>query len=455
MWWVFRLNTASNAIATVIAVCLLIVFSSERSLAACSRPAHSVAGLPNEIIDLLVDSGKGKEEGKCLVEVKEGLTENPAKPHRGATGFKRNLTAIEGEFVKGEVVAVIRGDTALANEIAGELNLNVLASTPLPIVGGLLVRFGIGDKRPVSIVRALVDSHELVIGATANHIYRLNAGSKKLKKKIPRFSLKAVQIEGVSEKGRGVKIAIIDSDVDDKHPGLNNAVRGRFDALEGAALGNLSHGTGIALLIGGGEPFQGFAPEAELYIARAFDVDEAGASLNSVFAILRSLQWAETQGVQIINMSFAGAENKLLTGALSNLSSRGIILVAAAGNGGARAPYAYPAASEFVFAVTAVDAKNKIYAKANQGAYVFVSAPGVDVMVLSRDEKLRVESGTSFGAAIFTGISALILERFGTLGPDKFRQIVEKSAKDLGATGRDKVYGVGLVQVSKMLKRSK
>ena len=90
-----------------------------------------------------------------------------------------------------------------------------------------------------------------------------------------------------------------------------------------------------------------------------------------------------------------------------------------------------------------------------QGRYVFVSAPGVDVMVVSTNDKVRMESGTSYGAAIFTGIAALVVEKYGKMDRVGFTAIIEESAKDLGAPGRDKVYGVGLVQVRAILSRGK
>ncbi len=447
--WIKNLLWFTAGMALIFVLCMLV---PQRGFAACGFDAGSlIGGMPPEIADVLKDKTADKPKLKCDPLGEKPKADAKQKSQNKISLFVGDLVALEGEFVPDEVIATISGDIEFANQIAADFNLTVRSATPLPVLGGLLVRFGIPDKRSVTFVRSLIANSEGVIAATANHIYRLNDSLNKSKKKIPRYALKAAQIDGVAERGRGIKIVMIDSDIDSQHPSLKNAVAGRFDALDGAPRRSLTHGTGIALLIAGGEPFQGAAPEAELYVARAFDSDEKGGSLNSAFAILRSLDWAFSQGVDIINMSFAGPENKLISEALLKLSQQNIILVAAAGNHGPRAPFAFPAASEHVFAVTAIDAKNRVYSKANQGSYVFVSAPGVDVMLTSPADKIIIESGTSFGAALFSGIAALVLEKFGQIDIKKFGRIIEESAKDLGAPGRDKVYGVGLVQVRRML----
>jgi subtilisin family serine protease len=198
----------------------------------------------------------------------------------------------------------------------------------------------------------------------------------------------------------------------------------------------------------------GAAPEAEIYAARAFDKSKSGETLNSVRAILRSLDWLVAQDVDVINMSFAGPENKLLSKALKAVMKSDVVLVAAAGNNGAKAPFAYPAAVDGVIAVTALDAKNRIYNRANQGPYIYVAAPGVDVILPAEKSKISLKSGTSYGAALVSGIAALVVEQRGRLSQEAFKKILERSVKDLGPPGRDKVFGFGLVQAAALLKQA-
>ena len=88
-----------------------------------------------------------------------------------------------------------------------------------------------------------------------------------------------------------------------------------------------AHGTSVAGLIAGAGDFQGMAPGAKIYHARAF---EGGHSTMDV--ILAALDWAADQEVRIINMSFVGPKNDFLEEACAAARGRDIVLVAAAGN---------------------------------------------------------------------------------------------------------------------------
>ena len=92
------------------------------------------------------------------------------------------------------------------------------------------------------------------------------------------------------------------------------------------------------------------APGSRIYHARAF---EGGKSTMDI--ILAALDWAAGQDVRIINMSFVGPKNDLLEAPAPMRGRSDIVLVAAAGNNGPKAPYGYPAAYDGVIAVTATD----------------------------------------------------------------------------------------------------
>ena len=106
--------------------------------------------------------------------------------------------------------------------------------------------------------------------------------------------------------------------------------------------------------------------------------------------------------MRIVNMSFVGPDNDLLKSACASARARGMVLVAAAGNNGPKAPYGYPAAYPGVIAVTATDDKDQLMPQANRGPYVYVSAPGVD-MLAPVDGGTDAVTGTSFAAAIVSG----------------------------------------------------
>ena len=86
--------------------------------------------------------------------------------------------------------------------------------------------------------------------------------------------------------------------------------------------------------------------------------------------ILKSLDYAAAHGAQIINMSFAGPKDALIERSIAAVAAKGIVMVAAVGNAGAKSPPLYPAANENVIAVSATDAQDRLFSASNRGSYV-------------------------------------------------------------------------------------
>jgi subtilisin family serine protease len=245
--------------------------------------------------------------------------------------------------------------------------------------------------------------------------------------------------------GRGVTVAVIDSGVDMKHPALKGADITYFDATDNAVKDPDMHGTAIAGIIAGKGDVQGIAPGVKMLAIRAFASEELGVSPTTTsLAMARAMDIAVARGAKVINMSFAGAEDPLMTSLIEAAHAKGVVCIAAAGNQGPDAPPAYPAANENVIGITATDEKDGLYDMANRGAYVSVAAPGVDILVPVTGEALDYMSGTSFAAAHITGIVALLLERNPKLTPDQVRDILSQAAHDLGKPGQDEEFGAGL-----------
>jgi subtilisin family serine protease len=238
-----------------------------------------------------------------------------------------------------------------------------------------------------------------------------------------------------------VTIAVIDSGVDVKHPELVNSIADSFDAL-GSKEGPHVHGTGIAGAIVAHGKLMGSAPEARLLAIRAFGGGANGAESTS-YVILKGLNYAAEHGAQIINMSFAGPKDPLIERGIAATASRGILMVAAAGNAGVKSPPLYPAANPNVIAVSGTDAQQKLFAASNRGVHIAIAAPGVDIFLPAPDDKYQITSGTSFSAAYVSGVAALMLERNPALKPNELRAILTRTARDLGTPGRDDLFGAG------------
>jgi subtilisin family serine protease len=143
-------------------------------------------------------------------------------------------------------------------------------------------------------------------------------------------------------------------------------------------------------------------------------------------------------------MSFAGPADPAIHRSLEAARKKGIVLIAAAGNAGAKSPPLYPAADANVIAVTATDADDKLFEQSVRGSHIAVAAPGAQILVAIPDGGYEVSSGTSYSAAEVAGIAALLLERKSDLTPDQVRGILQTTAKDLGPKGRDIMFGAGL-----------
>ena len=129
-----------------------------------------------------------------------------------------------------------------------------------------------------------------------------------------------------------------------------------------------------------------------------------------------------------------------------------MILIAAAGNAGPKSPPLYPAADPNVIAVTATDVNDKLMPQANQGPYVAVAAPGVDILEPAPNAGYQLTTGTSVAAAHVSGIVALLLDREPRLDAAAVLDILTSSARDPAHHGRNDQFGYGVVDPSRALK---
>ena len=357
----------------------------------------------------------------------------------------------ENRYVPDEIVATVPTTVAPRTLAAIEQRhrLSRVETHRSALASATLLRWRIADGRGVPAAIRALEREGAISGAQPNYVYTLQQEGKASSAPVPQYALDKLNLPQAHERsrGEGVRVAVIDSGIDVSHPALQGAVVAQFNAAASPADVH-NHGTGIAGLIAarsgftGG--FTGSAPAAQIIAVRAFDPDSTSAQATT-FAILKGIDWSVEQQARIINMSFAGPADPAMTRALRAASRKGAILVAAAGNAGAQSPPLYPAADPNVIAVTATGAEDAVFPRANQGRYVTVAAPGVDVIAPATAGGYQVSSGTSLSAAEVSGIIALLLQRRPTLKADAVRTILTATARDLGNPGRDDVYGAGLV----------
>jgi len=373
----------------------------------------------------------------------------------------------ETRFVKDEVVLMVDCDTpqSALDTVAREMRLTIMASQCLTQTHVNLLRMHIDSGRTVAEVIRTLARYQVIALAQANFIYRLmqdqlaqdlaqdpDLAGRTQEGDSAQYALSKLGLIDIHRliKGTNISIAVIDSQIDVRHPDLDGVFADQYDAVGGDAEKPHPHGTGMAGAIAAHRRLMGIAPAARLYAIHAFSSAAASAD-STTFNILKGLDWAASKGVRVINMSFAGPRDPSMERALKNAHDKGIVLIAAAGNAGPKSPPLFPGADPNVIAVTATDSNDKLFTGANRGRYVAVAAPGVDILVPAPDNTYQLTTGTSVSSAEVSGIVALLLERNPNLTPEDIRKILTTSAKHPGAKDRDDDFGSGLVNPSKAI----
>lgn len=239
----------------------------------------------------------------------------------------------------------------------------------------------------------------------------------------------------------GCDIGLIDTGVATK-AGAFKHVEVQQKAFNGAAVVPRGHGTGVAHLFAGTQAAAG-KKRTRVFVGDIFGTDRAHAG--SSFVLVKALDWMGQMKVPVINVSLAGPKSPAVAKAVEALTRKGHIVVAAAGNDGPAAPPVFPGAYPGVVAVTAVDAQSRIYRYANRGTYIDVSSIGVEVPAIDNGGVPVVATGTSFASPVVARRLARAMTKPDVAAAKAAIAAVERSARDLGAPGRDNVYGHGLV----------
>jgi len=338
----------------------------------------------------------------------------------------------------------------LIDELAQQYGLRHVDSVFVRMLDADVHRYRVRVNRTVAETVALIKTDNRVVDAQPNLLFQLNGSADSAAQQNtaagPQYALAKLSVSAAHERatGKQIRIAVIDTGVDQRHPGLEGAVVASYDATaNGRAVPHL-HGTAIAGIIGARATLRGVAPSAQILAVRAFSASSRTSHGEAdSMSLARAMNWSEIQGVQIINMSFAGPKDLLLEKLIEAAHSRGIIMVAASGNAGAKAAPLYPAAHKAVIAVTATDWADKLYKQANQGRHITIAAPGVDILVLAPSGKFGMMSGTSMASAHIAGLAALLLEHNPSLSPNEVKALITQSAIDLGPDGVDTQFGAG------------
>ncbi|MGV9316520.1 type VII secretion-associated serine protease mycosin [Streptomyces sp. NPDC003691] len=266
--------------------------------------------------------------------------------------------------------------------------------------------------------------------------------------------------------GKGVKVAVIDTGVDIKHPQLRNAV----DAKNGLNLlpaknkkgekvergaGNgttdeVGHGTKVAGIIAArpapGTGFVGLAPGAVIIPVKQNDAEGNGDAAS----LTKAINEAVDRGAGVINISQdtanAVAPARQLEDAVRRALDKGVVVVASAGNDGlgGNVKKTYPASYEGVLAVASSDRNNERAAFSQSGDFVGVAAPGVDMITTVPLGGHCADNGTSFSAPYVAAVAALVKAKHPDWTPRQIVAQIQQTA-ERSTPGHDRLVGWGVV----------
>ncbi len=323
---------------------------------------------------------------------------------------------------------------------ARQLQLQLLDLVELGSLGIAMGRYSVPGNMDIKDLLARIQRVAPSLIADYNHLYYEMAGVQDMARGYMGWP------RSTNQCGAGVRIGMIDGSVDDKHSSLQGrklTVRSFIGDRHNP--GSHDHGTAVASILIGSPDWGGLLPGAELFAANIFYEKQDGSRAASAQALVRALNWLVDEKVQVINLSIAGSDNKVLKRIVDTANGNGIVVIAAAGNGGMKAAPAFPAAYDTTIAVTALNQDAKVYVHANRGDYIDFAMPGVRLWTAVPGGG-KYQDGTSFAAPFVTALAAAEIARSGKVDSARIREILKPTAVDLGSPGKDPVFGYGLIK---------
>lgn len=372
------------------------------------------------------------------VQVREVQGFSQARPFRAT---RDDVVAPSGEP---EVILIGAGEqVARAHVELSRVGVAILRNESLRSLNVSISAVDLRGRISLDQVKSLLVKRSITVVVDRHHVYRAAQSGRVYANALVGLPT----LEGCTL-SRPVRVGLIDGPIDTHSPTLaglkivTNSVLGPRERL-----GSTDHATGLAALIAGratGALPAGMAQGAQLFSVVAFS-RSGGRDIAKLENVAKGLDWLVSRGVEVVDMSIAGPANDTLAEVIRRAAAHGVILVAAAGNNG-RTAVSYPASDAHVFAITAVDIRKRKYRKANSGPEISFAAPGVDILLPKR-RGVAFRSGTSFAAAIAAGVIAQELAR-NPLSAGALAQKLRARTVDLGQSGKDPVFGWGLIQAT-------
>lgn len=271
--------------------------------------------------------------------------------------------------------------------------------------------------------------------------------------------------------GRGVVVAVIDtgiacfdspqlgfhklSDLQDTEcvPGFN------FVANNGNASDDHMHGSHVAGTIAqstnNGVGVAGLAFHAKLMPVKVLSATGSGTNEG----VADGIRWAADHNANVINMSLGGGPNSaIMQKAIHYARSKGVVVVAAAGNSGGKTEY--PGGSEGVIGVAALQPDDTLANFSCRGREVDIGAPGTNILQQTicehgknKCEEYLAINGTSMASPHVAGVAAMVVS-LGITDPDAVEKVLLSTARQVPSNGEGKnaKFGAGVLDAASAVK---
>jgi subtilisin family serine protease len=305
----------------------------------------------------------------------------------------------------------------------------VRAEQSIPAIRAYLVR--VAPERQAAAVRAL--SASSVIERAAPDVIAHALDTTPNDSEWPeQDGLRLIGLPRAWDTSRGssrLVVAVVDTGVDPNQPDLRGALVAGVDLVDpGAApLDDHGHGTAVSAIVAArSDNGQGMAGVCWFCLVMPVKVLDSTGSGDDT-RIAAGIVWAADHGARVINLSLGGpGSSPELTAALAYATSKGAVVVAAAGNSGSTTPF-FPAADTNTLSVAATTSADRAYPWSNYGSWVDVAAPGCNIAPVRGGGYGRF-CGTSSATPLVAGLAALALAEQPGATPATVRAAIERGA---------------------------
>jgi len=249
--------------------------------------------------------------------------------------------------------------------------------------------------------------------------------------------------------GKGMKVGIVDTGVDEDHPLLTNLAGAKdFTRSRSGSDDKNGHGSHCSGTTAGADPRIGVAFGAKFYHGKGLGDSGSGSGSGLVAA----MDYCVENGCEVLSCSWgSGGEDPTITAALKRYAEAGVWVVAAAGNSGPNTPDVdWPGRSEHCIDVAALAPDLSPASFTSAGAKIDTAGPGVDIWSARAGGGYVKMSGTSMATPFVAGLltlyrGALKLKALAIPTVYQLRENLFRSSVDTHTPGDDRRTGPGWV----------